>query len=98
VAAFARNRWPESAEYAGLRQKDLAAMFGVSAPVVSYWLKGMDQGEDGKILGKPIPADVAPLVVRWVETGSSPTAEELAVLSTRREKKRGGPGRPPKRN
>jgi hypothetical protein len=58
----------------GLRQKDVAALFGVSAPVVTYWL----QGEDSKGKRKLIPKRLAPLVVRWVETGEAPTPEELA--------------------
>lgn len=62
-----------------LRQKDLAAVFGVSEMTVSYWLTGK----------KPIPQDVAPLAVRWVENGTPPTAEELAVLAVRRSKKPG---------
>jgi len=47
-----------------LRQKDLASMFGVSAPVITYWLKGTEPEEDGVVRGLPIPEDVAPLIVR----------------------------------
>jgi hypothetical protein len=73
----------------GLRQKDLASLFGVSPPVITYWLKGTGADEDGKVRGKAIPEDVAPLIVRWVESGLPPTAEELGVIRTRREKKPG---------
>ena len=74
----------------GLRQKDLAPLFGVSPPVITYWLKGTEPEEDGKVHGLPIPEDVAPLVVRWVETGVSPTAEELKDINARRALKRPG--------
>lgn len=73
----------------GLRQKDLAVMFGVSAPVITYWLKGTEPDEDGKVRGKAIPEDVAELIVRWVETGVPPTVEELEAMRARREKKPG---------
>ena len=73
-----------------LRQKDLASMFGVSAPVITYWLKGTEPEEDGVVRGLPIPEDVAPLIVRWVESGEVPTAEELAALKARRAVKSPG--------
>jgi len=82
-------------ERRGLRQKDLAAMFGVSPPVITYWLKGTEPGEDGRVRGKTIPEDVALLIVRWVETGEAPSAEELAARKTKRENK---PGKKKARN
>lgn len=63
----------------GLRQTDLAVMFEVSPPVITYWLGGKN----------PIPPDVDPLLVRWVENGTPPTAEELAALAARRSKRPG---------
>lgn len=82
-------------ERRGLRQKDLAPLFGVSAPTVTYWLKGTSPDpEDGVVRGKPIPEDVAPLITRWVETGEAPTAEELAAIRQKRGQRRQGPGRP----
>ena len=47
----------------------LAALFGVSKMTVSYWLTGK----------KPIAEDAVPLLVRWIESGTAPTAEELAA-------------------
>jgi transcriptional regulator with XRE-family HTH domain len=71
-----------------LRQKDLASLFGVSAPTISYWLKGTEPDENGEVRGKPIPEDVAPLMVRWIETEESPSSEELSVFKERRDRER----------
>lgn len=81
-----------------LSQAAVGRIFGVSQGTANYWERGTDPGEDGKVHGKAISADVVPLIVRWVEAGTIPTAEELAVINARRQKKPGGPGRPPKKN
>lgn len=81
-----------------LSQAAVGRIFGVSQGTANYWERETDPGEDGKVHGKAIPADVVPLIVRWVEAGTIPTAEELAVINARRQKKPGGPGRPPKKN
>lgn len=47
----------------------LASLFGVSKMTVSYWITGK----------KPIAEDAVPLLVRWIESGTAPTAEELAA-------------------
>ena len=59
----------------GLRQKDVATLFGVSAVAVTYWVKG--QNSHGR--KKLIPDRLAPLLIRWIETGEAPTPEELAA-------------------
>jgi hypothetical protein len=45
-----------------------------SGKTISLW-------ENGK---KPIPADAIPLLVRWIESGTVPTLEELATRRTPR--------------
>jgi hypothetical protein len=71
-----------------LKQKDLAVLFGVSGKTTSLWLRGTEPDETGR-KGKPIPAELVPLVVRWIETGEPPTAEELASRKTRRSGMKG---------
>lgn len=66
-----------------LSQAAVGKLFGVSQPVVALWERGTERDENGKA-GKPIPAELAPLVLRWVDTGKAPTAEELASRKTRR--------------
>lgn len=53
----------------------LAALFGVSRMTVSYWLTGK----------KPIPEDTIPLLVRWIESETAPTAEELSARRSRKD-------------
>jgi DNA-binding transcriptional regulator YiaG len=53
----------------------LAPLFGVSKMTVSNWISGK----------KPIPRDAVPLLVRWIESGTAPTAEELAARRSRRD-------------
>jgi hypothetical protein len=72
-----------------LSQAAVGRLFGVSQAAVNYWERGMEPDEKGKGRGKPIPPDVAPLILQWVETGVEPTAEELAVLKVRRERRPG---------
>jgi hypothetical protein len=40
---------------------------------------------------KPIPDDLAVLMVRWIETGQEPTPDELGALPSRSRTPRGGP-------
>jgi hypothetical protein len=72
-----------------LRQQAVSSIFGVSQPTVAYWLKGTIPDMDGKVYGKPIPEELVPLVVRWIERGEAPTAEELASRKTRRIGRKG---------
>lgn len=53
-------------------------LFGVSKQAVEAW----ERGPENK--GKPIPAELYPLVLRWVETGEPPRPEELTARRTRR--------------
>jgi hypothetical protein len=71
-----------------LKRKDLARIFAVSCAAVTYWLKGLKFGEDSKD-AKPIPGDLAVLMVRGLETGKEPTLEELAALPSRSRTPRG---------
>ena len=57
-----------------LRQADVAGLFGVSQPAYAPWESGT----------KPIPAELVPLVERWVATGEPPTEDELASRKSRR--------------
>lgn len=63
----------------GLTQAAVGTLFGVSQAAVAFWEAGTEPDEDGKVRGKPIAEDLVPLVVRWVETGEAPTADELAA-------------------
>jgi len=53
----------------------LAALFGVTKMTVSRWLRGE----------KPIAEDAVPLLVRWIESETAPTAEELAARRSRKD-------------
>lgn len=53
----------------------LAVLFGVTKMTVSRWLRGE----------KPIAEDAVPLLVRWIESGTAPTAEELAARRSRKD-------------
>lgn len=53
----------------------LAALFGVTKMTVSRWLRGE----------KPIAEDAVPLLIRWIESGTAPTAEELAARRSRKD-------------
>lgn len=69
----------------GLSQKALAQLFGVSQPLVSLWFKGTaPDPTTGAVKGRPIPAEIRPLVERWLATGESPTNDELESLKSRR--------------
>jgi hypothetical protein len=86
------ERLDAARKYRNLQRKDLARIFGVSSPAVTYWLKGLKLGEDIRD-AKSIPNDLATLMVRWIETGREPTSDELAALPSRSRAPRGGPGR-----
>lgn len=64
-----------------LTTADVGLVFGVSKMTVSKWERGRDNG------GAQIPADLQPLVLRWIDTGDGPTEAELVALAARR---RGG--------
>jgi len=69
----------------GLSQKAVGTLFGVSRPLVAMWETGPEPDEEtGKVTGRPIPAELVPLLTRWVETGEPPSPEELDSLKTRR--------------
>ena len=53
----------------------LAASFGVTKMTVSRWLRGE----------KPIAEDAVPLLVRWIESGTAPTVEELSARRSRKD-------------
>lgn len=80
-----------------MRERDLTLqavgdLFGVSKQAVSLWSKGTEPNpETGAVSGKPIPAELRPLVERWVTTGEPPTPDELAARRTRRSGRRKGP-------
>lgn len=57
-----------------LTREAVGRLFGVSKTVVRKW----------ETKQAPIPADVVPLVARWVEDGTPPTPEDLARLAARR--------------
>jgi len=61
-----------------LSQAKVAALFGVTQQALARWEAEEDADR------KPIPAELAHLVQRWVETGTPPTEEELASRRTRR--------------
>ena len=72
-----------------LSQAAVGKLFGVSQFTISKWETGTEPGEDGSIKGKTIPADVAPLLCRWIATGQPPTPGELASLAKRRRNRPG---------
>lgn len=65
----------------GLSQKELGRLFGVDRSRVARWTK--NPSPESGMKGEPVPAYLAPLVLRWVETGEAPTPEELATLDRR---------------
>lgn len=72
--------------HAKRRERELTSdavgkVFGVSKMTVSNWERGRDAG------GAPIPEDLQPLILRWIEKGEGPTEDELKALAARR---RGG--------
>ena len=83
-----RHRLHRERKLRGLRQADVARVFGVGQAVVARWEHGTAPDENGKVRGKPIPDAVVPLLVRWLDTGQKPTSEELAGTRIRSEKAR----------
>lgn len=78
--------------HAKRRERELTSdivgkVFGVSKMTVSNWERGRDAG------GAPIPEDLQPLILRWIESGEGPTEDELKALTARRRggKKRASP-------
>jgi DNA-binding transcriptional regulator YiaG len=78
--------------HAKRRERELTSdavgkVFGVSKMTVSNWERGRDAG------GAPIPEDLQPLILRWIEKGEGPTEDELKTLAARRRggKKRASP-------
>lgn len=70
-------------------QAAIGKLFGVSQMTINNWEKGQEPGDDGRARGKTIPADVAPLIQKWIETGTTPTEEELSESKKRRSIKSG---------
>lgn len=68
-----RERLREIRNRRKLSVKQAGEVFGVSGKTVSLW-------ENGK---KPIPPASSPLLLRWIEEGTAPTAEELAARRRR---------------
>lgn len=78
--------------HAKRRERELTSdavgkVFGVSKMTVSNWERGRDAG------GAPIPEDLQPLILRWIDKGEGPTEDELKALAARRRggKKRASP-------
>lgn len=64
-----------------MKRKDLAALFRVSKGTVSQWLAANDPNVKTPPLR--IPDDLAPIMVRWIETGEGPSDNELHALRSR---------------
>lgn len=75
-----------------LSQAKVGGIFGVSQKTIDNWEKGPLPDDAGRVRGKPIPHEVLPLLLRWLETGQEPTGEELARRTTRRSGRRTTPG------
>jgi hypothetical protein len=68
----------------GLTQSDVGQLFGVSKMAISKWEAGPLPDDQGRVRGLPIPAELVPLIWRWLEAGEPPRPEELASRKTRR--------------
>jgi DNA-binding XRE family transcriptional regulator len=68
----------------GLSQAKVGEIFGVSQKTIDYWEKGPLADASGRVRGKPIPREMLPFILRWLETGQTPTPDELAARTTRR--------------
>ncbi len=79
-----RARLKELRVTRSLSQAKVGEIFGVSQKTIDYWEKGPLADTSGRVRGKPIPREMLPFVVRWVETGQGPTPDELAARTTRR--------------
>lgn len=82
-----RERLHATRQERKLNSEAVGKVFGVSKMTVSNWERGRDAG------GSPIPEDLQPLILRWIETGEGPTEDELKALAARRRggKKRASP-------
>ncbi len=60
-----------------LKQIEVGKLFGVSQTMVWKWEVGPEKG-------KPIPAELVPLVQRWIETAQAPSKSELEARKTTR--------------
>jgi hypothetical protein len=69
------DRLIDKRKAAGLSVSQAAALFGVPQPHWTAYEK--PPGAKGR---RPIPARRVPLVVRWLDTGALPTADELAAV------------------
>lgn len=81
-----RNRLLARRRELGLSQAATGALFGVSQQTVALWEAGTEAQVEGGSRGKPIPGELAPMILRWIESGVVPTAEELATRKTARGK------------
>ncbi len=68
----------------GLSQTEVGGIFGVSQRSVSHWEARLEPQGDERSRGKPIPRDLAPLILLWIESGVAPTDQELAARKTSR--------------
>lgn len=92
AGASLRLRLQAARNTRGLNTRQVAALFGVSHVTVQNWERGTEPDPDtGKVRGKPLPEELVPLLVRWVETGEAPRPEELAARTTRRSGVRASP-------
>ena len=82
-----RERLHATRQERKLNSEAVGKVFGVSKMTVSNWERGRNAG------GAPIPEDLQPLILRWIETGKGPTEDELKALAARRRggKKRASP-------
>ncbi len=78
----------------GLSLAAVGALFGVSHVTVSRWETGAEPGHTGTAHGRPIPADLMPLLRRWIEGGAAPTAAELAARTRDRPGVHAATGKP----
>lgn len=72
-----RERFGAKRKELGLTVRDVAQIFGVSGVSVSKWERPKSEGGSG------VPERFAALVLRWIETGTEPTPEELSSLPAR---------------
>lgn len=61
----------------GLSLAAVGALFGVSHVTISRWEAGPEPDHSGRVHGRPAPSELVPLLDRWIETGVTPTAQEL---------------------
>jgi tetratricopeptide (TPR) repeat protein len=81
----------------GLSLAAVGTLFGVSHVMVSRWEAGPEPDDTGTVRGRPIPAELEPLLQRWIETGAAPAPEDLAARTTARPGVNLGTGKPRKK-